>query len=113
MFQLQDIIHKKDGYVVLRTCQGECAAQLRVCEKHFVVDHAQSLAQRIGRRSRLFAGWFSRSVWQTSKISGMTGINLFGQPIRPPSDRSGFDPMPCREYLWEWQWRPQVYMADH
>ena len=118
-FQLQDIIDKTDGYAVLRRCPEECAAQLRVSEKHFVADHAQSLAQQIGYRSCLSAGLFSHG--QASKISGMTlrlATGEFEQLIRASSSRSGFDPMSMlwsktlmpsvRGYLYERQRGPEV-----
>ena len=66
--QSQDIIDEANGYVVLHTCPRECAAQVRVCEKKFVADHAQSLAQQIGYRTRLFAGWFSHQKCLTCLI---------------------------------------------
>ena len=122
-FQLQDIIDKTDGYAVLRRCPEECAAQLRVSEKHFVADHAQSLAQKIGYRSCLSAGLFSHG--QASTISGMTlrlATGEFEQLIRASSSRSGFDPMSMlwsktlmpsvRGYLYERQRGPRVWLAE-
>ncbi|CAL1154521.1 unnamed protein product [Cladocopium goreaui] len=44
-YKQEDIIDKTDGYAVLRRCPEECAAQLRVSEKHFVADHAQLLQE--------------------------------------------------------------------
>lgn len=67
---VKDIIDKNDRYAVLRKCPAECAGLLRISEKTFVADHAQSLEQQIRFRS-LFAGWFSRRVGQASKISGI------------------------------------------
>lgn len=49
-YKQEDIIDKNDSYAVLRTCPAECAAQLRICEKIFVADHAQLLQ---------YEAWFS------------------------------------------------------
>ncbi|CAL1137521.1 unnamed protein product [Cladocopium goreaui] len=45
-YKQEDIIDEANGYVVLHTCPRECAAQVRVCEKNFVADHAQFLEEQ-------------------------------------------------------------------
>ena len=39
----EDIVKEVPGFAVVRNAGGLCAARLRVSEKNFVADHAQSL----------------------------------------------------------------------
>eukprot|EP00438_Fugacium_kawagutii_P014559 Skav232302 [mRNA] locus=scaffold882:493062:494126:- [translate_table: standard] len=39
----EDVVQSADGYAVVKNAPGNCAARLRVSEKHFVVDHAELL----------------------------------------------------------------------
>ena len=40
---LEDVVRSASGYAVVKNPGGLCAARLRVSEKNFVADHAQSL----------------------------------------------------------------------
>ena len=46
--QPQDVISANKDFAVVRNAPGHIAARLRVSEKNFVADHAQSLGLGVG-----------------------------------------------------------------
>lgn len=65
--EVQDIIARSGcgKYAVLRTCSSTYAARLRISEKHFVADHAESLAERFGYGSHSE----QRTIQQKNRIN--------------------------------------------
>lgn len=65
--EVQDIIARSGcgKYAVLRTCASTCKVRLRISEKHFVADHAESLAERFGYGSH--SG--QRTIQQKNRIN--------------------------------------------
>ena len=40
---IEDVVRSASGYAVVKNPRGLCAARIRVLEKNFVADHAESL----------------------------------------------------------------------